>query len=309
MHRARRHPAGHQENEERHGESGQRLSLAVAVGMVRIRRLRRDAEARPHEQRGEDVEHRLRRIGDERVGVAEDATRELHGGEHGVQRDATQHQPRALVGATGDGELDLGHGHRRTLARIFHSGNVILAENIQRPAGPSPHRSTSALTTRLAGTTFAALSMPETATPFATDPVKQFSVFIENRVGRLHDLVALLAKHNVHIMAMTTIDQTDTALDRMIVDDPDRARELMAANNFFFTECEVIAVEFTDESQLSAVLNALLTVEVNIHYAYSFLMRPRGRSALALSVEDNDLAASALNTSGFKVLTQRDISR
>ena len=151
--------------------------------------------------------------------------------------------------------------------------------------------------------------MSDTAAPVAADPVKQFSVFIENRVGRLHDLVALFAKHNVHIMAMTTIDQTDTALARMIVDDPDRARELMAANNFFFTECEVVAVEITTESQLGAVLGALLTVEVNIHYAYSFLMRPHGRSALALSVEDNDLAATALNTRGFKVLTQRDISR
>ncbi len=151
--------------------------------------------------------------------------------------------------------------------------------------------------------------MSDTAAPVAADPVKQFSVFIENRVGRLHDLVALLGKHNVHIMAMTTIDQTDTALDRFVVDDPDRARALMAANNFFFTECEVVAVEISNESQLSAVLGALLTVEVNIHYAYSFLMRPRGKSALVLSVEDNDLAASALNTRGFKVLTQRDISR
>ena len=151
--------------------------------------------------------------------------------------------------------------------------------------------------------------MSDTAAPVAADPVKQFSVFIENRVGLLHDLVALLGKHNVHIMAMTTIDQTDTALDRFVVDDPDRARELMAANNFFFTECEVVAVEISNESQLSAVLGALLTVEVNIHYAYSFLMRPRGKSALVLSVEDNDLAASALNTQGFKVLTQRDISR
>lgn len=151
--------------------------------------------------------------------------------------------------------------------------------------------------------------MSDTAAPVAADPVKQFSVFIENRVGRLHDLVALLGKHNVHIMAMTTIDQTDTALDRFVVDDPDRARELMAANNFFFTECEVVAVEISNESQLSAVLGALITVEVNIHYAYSFLMRPRGKSALVLSVEDNDLAASALNTRGFKVLTQRDISR
>jgi hypothetical protein len=151
--------------------------------------------------------------------------------------------------------------------------------------------------------------MSDTAAPVAAEPVKQFSVFIENRVGRLHDLVNLLAKHNIHIMAITTIDQTDTALDRMIVDDPERARELMAANNFFFTECEVLAVEFRDESQVKDVLNALLTVEVNIHYAYAFLVRPKGRSALALAVEDYDLASSALNTRGFKVLTQRDISR
>jgi hypothetical protein len=151
--------------------------------------------------------------------------------------------------------------------------------------------------------------MSDTAAPVAAEPVKQFSVFIENRVGRLHDLVALLAKHNIHIMAVTTIDQTDTALDRMIVDDPDRARELMAANNFFFTECDVLAVEFKDESQFKDVLNALIAVEVNVHYAYAFLVRPKGRSALAMSVEDLDLAASALNTRGFKVLSQRDISR
>src|SRR3954466_9702023 len=132
--------------------------------------------------------------------------------------------------------------------------------------------------------------MPDTAAPVAADPVKQFSVFIENRVGRLHDLVALLAKHNIHIMAMTTIDQTDTALDRIIVDDPDRARELMAANNFFFTECDVIAVEFSAESKLQDVLSALIMVEINVHYAYAFLVRPKGHSALALSVEDNDLA-------------------
>ena len=151
--------------------------------------------------------------------------------------------------------------------------------------------------------------MSNTASPVGTDPVKQFSVFIPNRVGQLYDLTALLARGNVHIMAMTTLDTTDCAIDRLIVDDPDRARELMAANNFFFTECEVVAVEINNESQLSAALGALITVEVNIHYAYSFLMRPRGKSALVLSVEDNDLAASALNTRGFKVLTQRDISR
>jgi hypothetical protein len=83
----------------------------------------------------------------------------------------------------------------------------------------------------------------------------------------------------------------------------------MAATNFSFTECDVLAVEITNEAQLKGVLNALLTVEINIHYLYSFLVRPEGKSALALSVEDNDLAASALNSQGYRVLTQRDISR
>lgn len=151
--------------------------------------------------------------------------------------------------------------------------------------------------------------MSETATPVAADPVKQFSVFIENRVGRLFDLVAMLTAHDVHIMAMTTIDTTDTAIDRLIVDDPDRARELLAANNFAYTECDVLAVEFSNESQLKHILGALVAVEVNIHYAYSFVMRPEGKSAVAISSEDNDLAAQSLNSRGFKVLTQRDISR
>jgi len=151
--------------------------------------------------------------------------------------------------------------------------------------------------------------MAGTEITIASDPVKQFSVFIENRVGRLFDLVALLTAHNVHIMAMTTIDTTDTAIDRMVVDDPDRARELLAANNFAFTECDVLAVEFAEESQLKHILGALLAVEVNIHYAYAFVVRPDAKSALALNVEDIDLAAQSLNSRGFKVLTQRDISR
>jgi hypothetical protein len=151
--------------------------------------------------------------------------------------------------------------------------------------------------------------MSDTTAPVASEPVRQFSVFIENRVGRLHDLVSLFAQHDIHIMAMTVIDQTDTALDRIIVDDCERARELMAANNFFFTECDVVAVEFNDESKVKEILAALLTVEVNIYYTYSFLVRPKGRSALVLSVEDVDLAVSALNTRGFKVLSRRDISR
>lgn len=151
--------------------------------------------------------------------------------------------------------------------------------------------------------------MEEAETAVAQDPVIQFSIFIENRVGRLHDLTAMLAKNNVHIMAMTTLDTTDCAIDRMVVDDVERARELMALNNFYFTECPVLAVEFSDESKLQDIFRAFVESEMNIHYVYSFVSRPRGKCGLILKVEDLELAAQTLNRRGFKILTQRDVSR
>jgi hypothetical protein len=143
----------------------------------------------------------------------------------------------------------------------------------------------------------------------SNDPVKQFSVFAENRVGRLHDLTTLFRAHNVHIMGLTVLDTTDSAIVRVIVDDPDGARELMVNNDFPYTESDVLAVEITDESELNGVLAALFEAEINVHYVYSFIKRPEGRSALAINAEDADVAAQALSKRGYRTLTQSDISR
>ena len=102
---------------------------------------------------------------------------------------------------------------------------------------------------------------------------------------------------------------TDSAIVRMVVDDPDKARELMVNNDFPYTEGEVLAVEITDESQLTGVLAALFEAEINVHYVYSFIKRPEGRSALAINAEDTDVAAQSLSRRGFRVLTQGEISR
>ncbi len=146
-------------------------------------------------------------------------------------------------------------------------------------------------------------------TSIANDPVKQFSVFAENRVGRLFELTSLLRRHEVHIMALTTLDTTDSTIVRIIVDDPDRARELMVNNDFPYTECDVLAVQIDDEAQLEGVLRALYEAEINIHYVYSFIKRPEGKGALALNLEDADVAVQALNHRGFQPLTQGDVSR
>ncbi|MEO5960151.1 MAG: acetolactate synthase [Opitutaceae bacterium] len=141
------------------------------------------------------------------------------------------------------------------------------------------------------------------------DPVKQFSVFAENRVGRLYDLTTLLKDNNVHVMGLTVLDTTDSAIVRVIVDDPDKAKELMINNDFPYTECDVLAVEIGDESELRGVLQALFEAEINVHYVYSFIKRPEGKAGLAINAEDDDVAAQALAKRGFRVLTQRDISR
>jgi hypothetical protein len=141
------------------------------------------------------------------------------------------------------------------------------------------------------------------------DPVKQFSVFAENRVGRLYDLTLLLKDNDVHVMAITVLDTTDSSIIRLVVDDPQKARELMVNNDFPYSECDILAVELTDESQLKGILSALLEAEINIHYVYAFMKRPADKAALALSVEDPDIASQALSQRGHKVLTQRDISR
>ncbi len=141
------------------------------------------------------------------------------------------------------------------------------------------------------------------------EPVRQFSIFAKNQVGRLADLIRLLDCHNVHVLALTILDTTDSAIIRMVVDDPDKARALFYEHDFAFTECEVLVVEIRGEGDVKLVLSALLEAEVNIHYIYSCISRPREKCALVISLEDGEVAAQSLRNHQFKVLLQNDLSR
>jgi hypothetical protein len=141
------------------------------------------------------------------------------------------------------------------------------------------------------------------------DPVKQISVFLENKVGRLLDIINLLEAHNTHALALTILDTTDSSIIRMVLDDPDRARALLQEHIIPYTESEVIVVELSATTDLHTILSLLLLAEINIHYLYSFLNRPKGKSAIVLHVDDHEVALHALNQNNFKVLQQRDISR
>jgi hypothetical protein len=148
----------------------------------------------------------------------------------------------------------------------------------------------------------------ETAQAGRPDPVVQFSVFTPNRLGRLNDLIGMLGKHDVHALALMVLDTTDSAIVRLVVDDPDRARELLVSGGFPFTESRVIAVE-VNPSDLTRLMAALLEAELNINYLYSFIPHPEGKPTLALSMEDNDLAEQTLRRHQFRTLRQTDVSR
>jgi hypothetical protein len=142
-----------------------------------------------------------------------------------------------------------------------------------------------------------------------TDPVKQFSVFTANRLGRLHDVVGLLSSHEVHVLALTVLDTTDSAIVRLVVDDPDKARALLMKHGLAFTESDLLVVELPATTDLRALMAGLLEAEINVNYLYAFIPHPGGKSLLALSMEDNDVAEQALQRRQFRVLKQADISR
>lgn len=141
------------------------------------------------------------------------------------------------------------------------------------------------------------------------DPVKQFSVFTANRLGRLHDLIGLLGSHAVHVLALTVIDTTDSAIVRLVVDDPGKARRLLHEHSFAFTESDLLVVELAAATALGGLMSALLEAELNINYLYSFILQPAGKSLVALSMEDNEVGEQGLKRHQFRVLRQADISR
>ena len=140
--------------------------------------------------------------------------------------------------------------------------------------------------------------------------VKQFSVFLPNKVGAMLEIVKMLSAQHTHVVALSVSESTDSAIARIIASDPERVEKLFRQNNVAFGVCEVVVVEMREvATQLVKLLAALFMAEVNVHFTYPLLTRPRGFAALALHVDDTECASSVLMGEGFKILSQSDISR
>ncbi len=139
--------------------------------------------------------------------------------------------------------------------------------------------------------------------------VRQFNVFVENRLGNLLNVIRRFETSDNRIVSMTIVDSADCAIIRIVVSDPERAVEVFQQSGFPFAESDLLVVQLPDGPQpLLAICKALLTAEINIDYAYPLLVGPHGRAALALHVEDHDVAAQTLDRAGFVLFTENDLN-
>ena len=137
--------------------------------------------------------------------------------------------------------------------------------------------------------------------------VRQFNVFLENRLGALLDVVRRLETTDIRIVSLTVVDSANCAIIRFVLDDPERAYEIFKQAGLPFTESDLLVVQLPDGQQpILEICNALLNVEINIHYAYPLLVGSMGNAALAIHVESLETALQTLQLAGFTLLSEND---
>ena len=138
--------------------------------------------------------------------------------------------------------------------------------------------------------------------------VRQFNVFVENRVGNLLAVVRHFETTDIRIVSLTVVDSADCAIIRLVLSNPERALEIFERAKLPVTESDLLVVQLPDGPQpLLQICKALLGAEISIHYAYPLLVGPQGHAAVALKVEDHEMAAGTLSRLGFVLFSEKDL--
>ena len=147
-----------------------------------------------------------------------------------------------------------------------------------------------------------------TARGYQPPVTTQFSVFLDYRVGRLMDWLEVFDAASASTLAgLSVVDSADHAVVRLLTSNAALARRLLNRCEHTFSEIDVVAVELPYENSLVSVCEVLTTVELNIHYAYPLLVRPRGVPVVALHTDDTTFAGQVLRKRHFTVLAENDL--
>jgi hypothetical protein len=139
--------------------------------------------------------------------------------------------------------------------------------------------------------------------------IRQFTVFIENRVGQLLEVLRRFRGTKIRIVALNILDSTECSIVRFVLTNPEQGREVFERAGLAMIESNLIALELPDDPQpLVLVCNALLQAEINLVQTYPLMLRSRDRMAVALMVDNIELAAETLTAKGLRILTEDELS-
>ena len=137
--------------------------------------------------------------------------------------------------------------------------------------------------------------------------IRQLSIFVENKKGRLLQITGMLAEAGINMRALSIADTRDFGILRLIVDDTDKACVVLAENGVIVKVTEVTAAEIPHRTgALNAILTVLADAGINIEYLYAFLSSSGQGAYVVLRVADNAAAEKALKASGYNVLSDED---
>ncbi|MFB3765439.1 MAG: ACT domain-containing protein [Methanotrichaceae archaeon] len=138
--------------------------------------------------------------------------------------------------------------------------------------------------------------------------IKQLSLFVENRPGRMAKVSKTLSDAGVNIRAMTIAEAGDFGVIRMVVDNPENGYKVLHDNGFTVSTTDVLAVEMKDTpGGLYEIVNTLGENNINVDYAYAFVTAKAQKAMLILRVDNIVKAREALNARGVKIATREEI--
>ncbi len=136
--------------------------------------------------------------------------------------------------------------------------------------------------------------------------VKQLSVFMENRPGRLYKLTHALGKEGIDFVTLSIADTKDFGIVRFIARDNERAYDILKEAGFTVGITELIGVEVGDRPNALAEVVALMEeANINIEYLYSFVLTNHNTAKILMRVEDTDRAVKLLESKGIKLLSEK----
>lgn len=138
--------------------------------------------------------------------------------------------------------------------------------------------------------------------------VKQISIFVENKEGRIKKAIDTLAKENINIRALSIADTAKYGILRLIVSDNEKAIKALEKDGFIVKENDVIILAVPDRPNgLNSTLAVFDEKGINLEYLYAFVSNKTDEAIVVMRLEDMEMAIKALEDSDVKILEENDI--